>query len=402
MLNKLKIKFIIYTMSIFSLIVVIAISGVLYSIHSDNEQKIEMNLKSIIAKDQNYQPKDMFSTVITKRPNITLSFKILEDDQVVGYIYDVTDNSVFFELKSLATQDEGIINYKGYTFKYVKLTDGSLVFVEISEEIERMNMAIFMSSAIGVISLVIIFISSSLLATWALKPIEKSWQRQKEFISDASHELRTPLAVIIANSSLLQEDVNAQIKDKIKFVNYISQEAKRMSELVERLLFLTKDDQAKQVLKMDELNLADLIYESVLPLESVAFEQEKMICFDLDETIRIKGDKVLLQQLIVILVDNAIKYSYAQEQITIHLTEQGNLSVHNIGVVIPPDKVNKLFDRFYRLDQSRMRETQDKEFSGYGLGLSIAQSIAKRHHVKINVVSNEEKGTIFSIKFNKI
>lgn len=400
MLKKLKIKFIVYTMSIFSIIVLIAIGGVLYSIHSDNENKIAHNLQITAAKELGFKPKANFATNFTgKRLDNSLSFKLSDDGEVIGFIYEITDRTVFVQLKELAISESGIIELNDYIFKYITLSDNSVVFVEISEEVNRMNEAIVVSSMIGIGSLLIIFVSSLLLANWALKPVEESWQKQKEFVSNASHELRTPLAVILANASLLKDDVTLTNPDKIKFVDYIAKEARRMSELVERLLFLAKSDQTKQQLNMNAVNLSDVIYEVTLPLESVAFEQSKVIELDVSDNVVIQGDKSYLQQLLIILIDNAIKYSYANEVITIKLTAQGEFSVNNIGNVIPEDKIKNLFERFYRLDESRERFNED--VSGYGLGLSIAKTIAKMHQTKINVVSHPEKGTTFSIKFNK-
>ena len=166
-----------------------------------------------------------------------------------------------------------------------------------------------------------------------------------------------------------------------------------MKELVERLLFLAKNDQSDTKLLMHLLSLSDTIYEVCLPLEPVVYEHNKTMELRIQPDVFVEGNLPYLKQLIVILVDNAIKYSDPQGKITISLqvvTQKAQLTVRNTGAPIPTDQIAHLFERFYRIDESRQREED-----GYGLGLSMAKTIVDAHGGKIIVKSSVSEDTQF-------
>ena len=184
-----------------------------------------------------------------------------------------------------------------------------------------------------------------------------------------------------------------------KWIDYIKIEAQRMTSLVNNLLFLAKADDNINNVVFSEINLSDTVWSCILPFESVAFEHGKTIDSNIDNGIVVKGEAGKLTQLIGILVDNAIKYANDRGLITVTLSqtpEKIKLSVNNTGEPIPEDQLGHIFERFYRVDKSRAREQ-----GGYGLGLSIAESIVASHHAKIFVASTAENGTTFTVTFPK-
>jgi signal transduction histidine kinase len=240
------------------------------------------------------------------------------------------------------------------------------------------------------------FLVSLFLARWALKPTEESWKRQQQFVADASHELKTPLTVLLADADILLAHPQDTIESQRKWVEYIQDEAHRMKELVEDMLFLARGDAAaKTQLEALPVGLSDLCWNCLLSFEPVAFEQGVDLASDVAPGVTVSGDGGQLRRLVAILLDNACKYCPHGGKVTLTLAKNGDraaLTVHNTGPAIPAEALPHLFERFYRVDAARGRST-----GGYGLGLSIAASIAQRHRGKISVTSSEEAGTAFTV-----
>ena len=215
---------------------------------------------------------------------------------------------------------------------------------------------------------------SILLSRWATRPVEKAWKQQRQFLSDASHELKTPLTVILSNAELLEQ---AGLSDKpARWTDNIRSEAGRMRSLVEEMLTLARADNMARTAVLTEISLSDIAADCALAFEPVAFEAGKPLDYTLAENITVLGDGDKLRQLISILLDNAIKYG--ADGGTVHLAleatdRQAKLTVSNPGQPIPAEQLERLFERFYRVDGSR------GEKSGFGLGLPIARTIAAEH-----------------------
>jgi two-component system sensor histidine kinase CiaH len=270
-----------------------------------------------------------------------------------------------------------------------------IAFYDLTSEKNIMYNLILTFSLVGLASLAAFFVISLYLAKWALKPVEKSWEQQRQFIADASHELKTPLTVILANIDVLLAHKTETIQSQLKWLDYIKTEASRMIVLVNDLLFLAKSDQSKDTIISSSVDFSDLVLSCVLPFESVAYEQGKNLQIDVKPNITLLGDKGKLTQLIAILLDNAFKYSDEKGTIKVVLKkkqEKTILEITNSGEPIPAKHIPYLFERFYRADESRSRSC-----GGYGLGLAIAQNIANIHHGKILVKSTKQDGTTFSV-----
>ena len=185
-----------------------------------------------------------------------------------------------------------------------------------------------------------------------------------------------------------------------KWLGYIREEAQRMRSLVEDLLFLAKSDAQKLPFSLQQVRLSDLVTASLLSFEPVAFEAEVSLSENIAPGIVLKGDEAQLWRLVVILLDNAVKYAGQNGSVTVTLSEtqgKAQLAVHNTGPAIPAEHLPHLFERFYRSDAAR-----DRESGGYGLGLAIAQSIAEGHSGKISATSAPQLGTTFTVLFGKM
>ncbi|KEK23323.1 histidine kinase [Bacillus gaemokensis] len=236
------------------------------------------------------------------------------------------------------------------------------------------------------------------LAGKALVPIRNSWEKQQQFVSDASHELRTPLAVIQSKTDVLFQSPSATIEEKAIDISTIAKECRRLSKLVANLLLLARSDSNQIEMDKKEFELDELLKEVVDPYKEIAAYQEKEMTVKVDSKISFMGDRERIHQMIVILLDNAMKYTNEGGTIQISCTQTGTstiIQVKDDGIGIKEEDIPKLFDRFYQGDKARTKS------EGAGLGLSIASWIVEKHYGKIKVESKFGKGTCFEVIFPK-
>ncbi|MGJ7909733.1 sensor histidine kinase [Neobacillus sp. LXY-1] len=261
------------------------------------------------------------------------------------------------------------------------------------ELLNRLLLILIVGCGIGILCAVA---SGYFLAGRALVPIKKSWQKQQQFVSDASHELRTPLAVIQAKTDLLFRQPSATIQEKILDVSAISTESRRLSKLVTNLLTLARSDSDQIEVKKQLFQLDELLKEIIQHYEEFAMYQEKAIRLQAPKPVQFYADKERIHQLIVILLDNAMKYTNEGGEILLSCEQTLNsisLKVKDTGIGIPEKDIPKIFDRFFQSDKARTSA------EGTGLGLSIAKWIIEKHHGKTKVQSTVGKGTTIEITF---
>jgi two-component system, OmpR family, sensor histidine kinase CiaH len=261
------------------------------------------------------------------------------------------------------------------------------------ELLDRLLLIMLIGMGVGIICAVA---SGYFLAGKALVPIKNAWQKQSEFVSDASHELRTPLAVIQAKTEILFRTPAATIQDKILDVSTISNESRRLSKLVTNLLTLARSDSNQIEVKKETFHLNELLTEIHQQYEEIVMYQEKTLRIGATELVNFFGDKARIHQLIVILLDNAMKYTNEGGEILISCSQYHSsifLKVKDNGIGIPEQDIPKIFDRFYQSDKARTA------VEGTGLGLSIAKWIIEKHHGKTKVQSTLGKGTTIELIF---
>jgi signal transduction histidine kinase len=307
--------------------------------------------------------------------------------------------SALIKLVNDADSTEGVL--KDYALRYMKIPvkNGSEIgFADQSYERDTLEVLLVNCTLVFFTAIILFFLLSLFLSRLALKPVKKAWEQQNQFIADASHELKTPLTVILANLQILFTHKERTIKEQEKWLINTKEEADRMKQLVEELLFLARSDtesvEAVQISKLPQ-DFSELVLNGVLLFESVAFESKVTLDNNIQTDIYLEGNEVQLKQLITILLDNACKYAGINGSVSVRLKKQaghGILTIINTGEPISQTEQEHIFERFYRSDKSRVRKE-----GGYGLGLSIAKTIIEQHKGKISVASSAETGTIFTV-----
>ena len=230
-----------------------------------------------------------------------------------------------------------------------------------------------------------------LLIRRMVKPVQEAFERQKQFVWDASHEFKTPLAVISANAEVLAGEMGDN-----EYLGYIQSEVRRTDRLVQSLLTLARMDRGTVAAKPERFDFSKALLEVALPFESTVFEAGRTLETDVPGEVYIKGDREMLQQLAVILLSNALKYSNEGGSIRLSLARKGRgcqLSVYNTGQGIAPENLERVFDRFYREDLSH-----NSEIAGNGLGLAIARNIVDAHKGRIHAESEYGRSATFIVE----
>ena len=266
-----------------------------------------------------------------------------------------------------------------------------VIIVDNSKSNERLVTLLEVTLVLLAILELLIYFVSSILSKWIIKPAIDAFDAQKRFIADASHELKTPLAVIMASADALEKD-----KKEKKWISNIQNESERMNNLIKSLLDLSKIESTTPV--TEDIDLSKLVIKSTLVLESLMFEKNIELKYDISENIIINANSEEIKQLVTILLDNAIKHSESNGKILVNLYEQKNnvvLEVKNKGKSIEKGQEEKIFERFYRVDESRNRNE-----NRYGLGLAIAKTITNKYNGNISA-SSSNGYTTFKVVFKK-
>lgn len=288
------------------------------------------------------------------------------------------------------------LNYRVYT-KYFDSNNGPGVVQVYQNTMNEEIIWSFLKTVLflfGSTGMVILLCISYIFTGQALRPIKETWKRQKEFIADASHELRTPLTVIQTNLDVVLCDDEGTVGENEIWLDNAYSETRVMAKLIDQLLTLAKADANEEKLDLSEISLSEIVENVCANMEIIA--HNKKIDFELinNEDILIKGDYDKIRRMVVILIDNAIKYTEIGK-VTIKLYTDRNkkvLTVEDTGIGISKSDIDRIFDRFYRADKARHRE------GGTGLGLSIAKWIADIHKFTLTVESIIDEGTKFTVR----
>ncbi|MQS88770.1 HAMP domain-containing histidine kinase [Lactobacillus salsicarnum] len=277
--------------------------------------------------------------------------------------------------------------YAGNYVMVVQNIDNQMQALENFERILIISFALF-----WLISLIL----SYLLTRFTMRPIIKSWKQQSEFVNDAAHELRTPLAIIQGKLEYMLTKPNDTIIDEAEQISVSLDEVNRLNSLTNSLLDLARADQSSTKLDFKETNPEFFLTDPIKPFTDIINSQEKVFQIDIKQNVVLNVDRDKIKQLLIILLDNATKYTPKHGTIGVSDNIEGNkyqIMVSDTGVGISDDDKKKIFGRFYRVDKSR-----NKNSGGHGLGLSIAEQIVHAHHGKIFVRDNVPVGTIFIVE----
>ena len=324
--------------------------------------------------------------------NVNGVYRVIIQNSVIIYSPEVLENNEIDEyvLKILKRNNEkGIVGNYIYDVKNLDKNTTIISLIEDESSTSHIRKMLMFSLIISVASLGVIYIIAKRLSKTIVKPVEETFEKQKQFISDASHELKTPLAVIEANADVLQDNVGES-----KWINYIQNEIESMNKLINELLLLAKIENVDNIKEYTGLNLSKEAQIILSMFESVAYEKGVIIESNIDENIILKGNKEDIEHIVSTLTDNAIKHTEPQKKILVNLKKEKNeiiLEVKNMGEQIPEKEREKIFERFYRIDKSRNRKEKR-----YGLGLAIAKATIEKYNGRIEVDYKNEF-TIFRV-----
>ena len=412
MIRKLRRKFILTCMGLVTIVLLIVFSGLFAASWQTMQAQVDLTLTRAL--------EDVITSDI---PSLELPFsggskreQALEEFfsypvfvvtvNQQGYVSQVIGRnvSVSLELAEHAVlaaartgETEGSIPGVHMQFRCAQNAYGGMRFAFVETSALADSTAALVASCVLALfcSLAIFFFIARYLANEAVRPVATAWEQQRQFVADASHELKTPLTVILANTGILLSHPDSTIGEQSKWLENTQAEAQRMKKLVEELLFLARSDSAKTPLTLSTVSLSDTLWSCLLPFETIAFESGVTLDSDIADGIALTGDASQLKQLMMILLDNACKYTPRGGIITVRLARAGNsalLTINNTGEPIPAEDLPHLFERFYRSDKSRAREA-----GGYGLGLAIAKNLTEAHKGKISVESDQVHGTTFAV-----
>ncbi len=294
-------------------------------------------------------------------------------------------------------------NYRGIDLKLDYTNDNAdryiQLLINVDSEYELMinfRYAVFSTVILGCLLSVI---ASYILSKHTLKPLQENIENQMEFIQNASHELRTPLTIIQAKQELLLKEPNAKIMDKSEEIILTLNETKRLTKLTKDLMILSRADSKSLNLQKENIDIDQFIENMLKPYVEIIEVQDKKMILNLEYKNEVCLDTNRIYQLLVIILDNAIKYTESGDTIEIHTFMKDNkciIEIKDTGIGVSDEGLDKIFERFYREDMARNRET-----GGSGLGLSIASFIVSAHGGTIKASHNNPKGTIFTIKLPK-
>lgn len=420
MINRLRTKFIILsTVSLLLLLAVIVTSGSLLTYRElvVNADTVLDMLADRAAKDNRpmlpkppkneLPPLDQFDEANEDKNDIHVRKRGFFGDRILspeamyesrffmaivsadGEITDInTENIYMVDRNEAQAYAKSVINKKrerGFceTFRYRKLqkeNDTYVIFLDCGRSLDTFHTSLAINCLISftafLVSLVIIIIVSKKM----VQPVSESYEKQKQFISMAGHELKTPLTIIGADAEVLA----MELEEENEWLSDICSQTQRMAVLTNDLLSLSRMDENRDQFTMITFPISDIVSETVQSFQTLAHSKGRNIVSDITPMLSYTGDEKGIRQITGILLDNAIKYSQSTD-ITLTLRKKGHstiLSVTNSSEPLTQEQLDRLFDRFYRTEQSR-----NSEKGGYGLGLSIAKSIVEAHKGKITATA---------------
>lgn len=380
MIRKLRIKFVCVMMTVVLTMLGIILAVVVhFNASSIKMQSINM-MQTIAAKP--FQ----LGTLNDQSSNVRLPFFAVQINlrgemiAVSGGYFDLTDRTFIQQITLTALySDRESGEFSDYNLRYLKSSNANgqvIVFSDTTAEkttIRNMGYScvlIFAGAALAFLGL------SLLLSRWVVRPVEKAWMQQRQFVADASHELKTPLSVIMANAELMQEGAEnqAQCSQNILTMSY------QMRNLVENMLQMARVDNGNLKMELSELDLSQLVEDAALSFQLLYEEKGMTISSHIQPDLWVSGSEQHLFQVMDVLLDNALKYSAPQSTVGISLVQNGKhslLTVESPGQPLPKEELSNIFKRFYRADKARTVN------GSYGLGLSIAEAVVTAHKGKI-------------------
>ena len=312
---------------------------------------------------------------------------------VLRYTSDGTLTQADLDNIASVTEDDtqeylsaALVHGEGYRY-FVAQEDGEniAIFLDCYHELRAMRVVLVWSLLADAACILLVFLLVVLLSRRAIDPVVRSAQQQKQFITDASHELKTPITVIATSLKVLEMETGKQ-----KWIDKAMAQTEKLTSLVNSLVTLSRMDEEDSPLKMEDFPVSDAVRETAESFVDFAASKGHELHLSITDGLTYRGDEYAVRQLVSILLDNAVKYALPDSPIEFSLEKAKRgvvLRSSNACGDVTPENAQKLFDRFYRADQSR------SSGSGFGIGLSIARSIAEGHHGSIRAIVDDGKIT---------
>ncbi len=271
-------------------------------------------------------------------------------------------------------------------------TDGETmyIFLDCRRETDTFRSFLTASVSISLIGLLLVFLLVVFFSKLIVRPIAESYEKQKHFITDASHEIKTPLTIIDANTEVLEME-----NGENEWTSSIRNQIRRLTDLTNKLVFLSRMDEEATKLIMLDFSLSDAISETAQPFEAVAAASGRTFVCEIEPNVSYTGDESTIRQLVSLLLDNAMKYASENGSIRLSFAASGKnkiLTVWNTVDGIEPGRHDELFERFYRPDASRSSAT-----GGHGIGLSVVKAIVLAHKGRITAKSEDGQSILFTV-----
>lgn len=416
MFKQLRNKFLVLNLVIISIMMLIAFTSIYLITYNNVHKEIERELRRLAQFNMkmNEPIKESYKVLPpVPEPKKNADFpqkRSVSFTLTMDYACNTIDIFSVLDMEEsfyTAAKNEALISHKNQgTFKLegnhwafmIKQHPAGykIAFLDITPQQNILMTLIYTFLAVACIMLIFIFLISRFFANKAIEPISEAFDKQKQFIADASHELKTPLAVINTNIDAVLSNSTSALGDDAKWLHYIKSETERMAKLTNDLLYLTQVDHSEIKTVFSYFDFSETALDAVLTMEAIFFENNISLQYTIEPHLMIHGSSEQIKQVIIILLDNAAKYTNPKGKVDVTLSKQHThavLTVTNTGDGIPPEALARLFDRFYRVDKARSRSN-----GSYGLGLSIAEAILKQHGGKISVKSTLQESTTFCIE----
>lgn len=349
----------------------------------NKEEQPKIIEQEVSEENRNFKESPIFMDKIVYTVIYNDKYEVID---VLNYSQnDISDDEIKKIAENILGEDNktmmniGNLYFDSYSYSY----KGTNTLIIIDNSTAQTKLISLLKTSIILFALleIIIIVVAIKLTRWIIKPVVESFEKQKQFITDASHELKTPVAVIMANAEALEKE-----PEEPKWLENIKSESERMNELITDLLDLAKLENKSIKEDYNLENLSKIVERSLLTFESLMYENKIKLTYDIQKDIFINCSNNQMKQLVAILIDNAINHSEDNGEIILTLKKEKNdviLKVTNKGEEIPEEIQQKIFERFYRVDEARNRQA-----NRYGLGLAIAKNIVINHNGKITVQSD--------------
>lgn len=352
---------------------------------------------------------DAIESITTTNPentviNNNLIFISIYNDKIQSYHADsYSDEYINKIVERVTNTTQTDFNIDGRIFKVRRKSfskDGIQVFrvyavYDYSTQYHTIKTLGFTLLFVYIFCLFIITLLSYLLALNATKPVKDAFEKEKKLIANASHELKTPLTVALTNLELVQSEPNSTVEENKKWLDSATTQMKRMNAMILQMLELSKVESEEHKIQHSPLDFSSLCEGILLSFEAACFEKHITLNTQIEQNLIVLGNSIETEKLVSTLLDNAIKYTNKSGEINVSLKRTSkhlHLVINNTGEGIPPEKISHVFDRFYKVDESHQESG-----NSFGLGLSIAKSIAESMNGDITCKSEVGKFTEFEV-----